>query len=121
MQDYHSNIKKLREKKNYTQEFMAETLGVSQRAYSSIENGHTQLTVDKLLEISDTLKVSVADIIGYDSRYVYNNNFNNNATENKGNLIFKQESFDEYKELYERLLESKNKEIKLLKNLLENN
>lgn len=119
MKDYHANIKRFRESRSFTQEYMSEVLGLSQRAYSSIENGQTQLTVDKLLDIADTLKVSVSDIIGYDSRYVYNNNFNNNATENKGSLIFNQDNLEEYKELYERLIKSKDEEIETLKKVLE--
>jgi len=37
--NYHEKIKKFRELRNYTQEYMAENLNVTQRAYSSIENG----------------------------------------------------------------------------------
>ena len=51
MYNYHDKIRRIREAKDYKQEFMAAKLNISQRAYSSIENGQTQLTVERLFEI----------------------------------------------------------------------
>lgn len=120
MLEYHKKIKQFREMRNFTQEYMADILKVSQRAYSSIENGQTQLTVERLFEISQTLQVNVGEIIGVDNKFIYNNNFNNNATQNKGNLVFNQDTFEEQKELYERLLKSKETEITFLRKIIEN-
>lgn len=114
MVDYHKNIKHLREFKNYTQEFMADELGISQRAFSSIENGSTHLTVDRLYKIANILQVSVGEIIGVETHNIYNTHFNNNATNNKGDLVFTKEPFDKERELYERLLTSKDDEIAVL-------
>jgi transcriptional regulator with XRE-family HTH domain len=115
----HQKIKGLREMRNYTQEYMAEVLSISQRAYSSLENGQTQLTVDRLVDVAEALQVNIGEIIGYDNQYVYNNNFNNNATQNKGNLVFNQDNFEEQRQLYERLLAQKEEEIAFLKRLIE--
>lgn len=116
--DFNQRIKMLREIRNYTQEHMAEVLKISQRSYSSIENGQTQLTVERLFEIAEALQVNVGEIIGSDNQYVYNNNFNNNSTQNKGNLVFHQDNFEEQRNLYERLLQAKESEIVLLKSLV---
>jgi transcriptional regulator with XRE-family HTH domain len=105
--------------RNYTQEYMAEVLSISQRAYSSLENGQTQLTVDRLVDVAEALQVNIGEIIGYDNQYVYNNNFKNNATQNKGNLVFNQDNFEEQRQLYERLLAQKDEEITFLKRLIE--
>jgi transcriptional regulator with XRE-family HTH domain len=48
-------LKQLRELKNFTQEYMAQQLGLSTRAYSKIETGETQLTINRLNEISTIL------------------------------------------------------------------
>ena len=117
-EDFAARIKGLRETRKYTQEYMAESLGISQRSYSSIENGQTQLTVDRLFDIAEVLQVSVGDIIGTDNQYVYNNNFNNHAPQNKGNLVFNQDNFEEQRQLYERLLKTKQEEIDFLKSLV---
>ena len=41
-------IKKIRESKNYTQEYMSNKLNISQNTYSKIESGGIKLTVDRL-------------------------------------------------------------------------
>lgn len=64
-------IKKYRELKNYTQEYMAEKLDISQNTYSKIENGGIKLTVDRLKQISDILETPVEEIINGENQ-VYN-------------------------------------------------
>ena len=73
--NYHEKLKKFRELRNYTQEYMAENLDITQRAYSSIENGKTQLTVDRLFEIAKILNVTVIEILDLEITTSYNNNF----------------------------------------------
>jgi transcriptional regulator with XRE-family HTH domain len=68
-----NKIKQLRELKNYTQEFMAQKLGLSTRAYSKIETGETQLTINRLNEISSILAVSPMGILDFDDKQVFNN------------------------------------------------
>lgn len=63
----YSKIKSIRELKNYTQEYMAEQLDMSQPAYNKIESGRTVLTYDKLEEIAHILRVTPEDVIGFDS------------------------------------------------------
>ena len=116
--EYYQKIKSFREMRNYTQEHMAEILGISQRSYSSIENGQTQLTVDRLFEISEALQINIGEIIGSENKYFYHNNFNNNATQNKGNLVFNQDNFEEQRQLYERMLKSKDEELSFLRKIV---
>ena len=40
-------IKQIRELKNITQEYVATQLGLTTRAYSKIESGETQLTINR--------------------------------------------------------------------------
>ncbi len=105
--------------RNFTQEYMATCLQLSQRAYSNIENGQTQLTVERLFEISKTLEVNVGEIIGVENQHVFNNNFNNHAPQNKGNLVFNHDNFEEQRQLYERILKAKEEEIQFLKSLIQ--
>ncbi|WP_370408649.1 helix-turn-helix domain-containing protein [Tenacibaculum dicentrarchi] len=51
------NIRLERLKKEYSQEIMASSLGISQNAYSKIENGKTTLTVIRLQEIAAVLEI----------------------------------------------------------------
>lgn len=56
-------IKQLREQKNYTQDYVAEKLGVSQNAYSRLENGQIKLSVEKAEKLSTILEVPIWEII----------------------------------------------------------
>jgi transcriptional regulator with XRE-family HTH domain len=56
-------IKKNREAKNFTQEYVAKQMNMSQNAYSKIENGNTQLTVHHLKELSRVLEISILDLL----------------------------------------------------------
>lgn len=63
-------IKSIRELKNYTQNYLADQLGISQAAYSKIEKGVTDLSFNKLEEIAVILEVDLEDILHFDS-HVY--------------------------------------------------
>ena len=52
-------IRKLREQKDYTQQNMADELGLSHSAYSKIERGQTDPSVGRLGEIAKILEVDV--------------------------------------------------------------
>jgi transcriptional regulator with XRE-family HTH domain len=66
-------IKQIRELKNITQEYVAQKLGLSTRAYSKIESGETQLTINRLNEISEVLEIQPLEILGFDDKQVFNN------------------------------------------------
>jgi transcriptional regulator with XRE-family HTH domain len=50
-------IKEARLVKDICQEYMAIQLGITQAAYSKIENGQTQITVVRLLDICRILEI----------------------------------------------------------------
>lgn len=57
------NIRKQREEKNYTQEYLAAKLKISQNAYSKIELGYTKITLERLFQIADILETSISHLI----------------------------------------------------------
>lgn len=102
-------IKNLRELKNFTQEFMAEQLGISQAAYSKIESGATKLSYSKIIDIAKIFGVQVEELLAFDSQK-YFNSFNNVKGSNNGSVTINVEEGD-VKNLYED-------KIKLLEKLL---
>lgn len=58
-----ASIRKIREHRNYTQEYLAAKLHISQNAYSKIELGYTKITVERLFQISEILETDPVDII----------------------------------------------------------
>jgi transcriptional regulator with XRE-family HTH domain len=57
------NIRNKREKLNYTQEYLAVKLGISQNAYSKIELGYTKITVERLFQIAEILETGLMELI----------------------------------------------------------
>ncbi|QXV64670.1 helix-turn-helix transcriptional regulator [Mucilaginibacter sp. 21P] len=63
IEDIVFNIRLIREKRNYTQEYMAAKMQCSQNAYSKLELGYSKLTVEKLLQVAEVLDVTVAELV----------------------------------------------------------
>lgn len=60
------NIRKIREYRNYTQDYLAAKMSISQNAYSKIELGYSRITLDRLLQIAVVLEVDVTQLIYLD-------------------------------------------------------
>ncbi|WP_348619749.1 helix-turn-helix domain-containing protein [Pedobacter lusitanus] len=69
-----SNIRKIREFRNYTQDYLAAKLEISQNAYSKIELGYSKLTVERLFQIAAILDVKVTQLIMADYSHGVNLN-----------------------------------------------
>lgn len=107
-------IKQLRELKNFTQEYMAQQLGLSTRAYSKIETGETQLTVNRLNEISHILGITPVEVLGFDDKQVFNN------CKQEGNIGINHINISEkliYQ--YEETIKSLKEQIEIMKLLLD--
>jgi len=57
------NIRKIRETRNYTQEYLAVKLGISQNAYSKIELGYTKITLERLYQIANILEIDLVELL----------------------------------------------------------
>ena len=56
------SIRKIRRDKDYTQEYMAFEMGISQKAYSDIENSKVKMNLEILTKISEILEIKPSDI-----------------------------------------------------------
>ena len=72
------NIRKIRRDRDLTQEYMAFEMGISQKAYSDIENSKVKINLEMLNKISTILDIkpseicTIASLCGggiYESRY----------------------------------------------------
>jgi len=72
------NIRKIRRSRDLTQEYMAFEMGISQKAYSDIENSKVKINLEILTKISDILDIKPSDICsishkcgtdGYEDKY----------------------------------------------------
>jgi transcriptional regulator with XRE-family HTH domain len=99
-------VRKIREIKGYSQDYMAAKLGITQPSYARIERGETKLNTDRLEEIAKLLEVKPEDILNYDSSIVFHhvnnsqigyrqeNNVTQEANDSKAVKILEQEVND---------------------------
>ena len=107
-------IKQVRELKNFTQEYVATQLGLTTRAYSKIESGETQLTINRLNEISKILEVDPVEVLGFDDKQVFNN-----YGKQEGNIGINHINVPEKLiQQYEKTIQILEDEVTLLKSLL---
>jgi len=59
-----SNIRNARLYRNYSQDYLAYKLNISQNAYSKVECGYTKVTLERLIIIADILQVKLNKLIG---------------------------------------------------------
>ncbi len=109
-------IRKVRELKGYTQDYMAGKLEMSQRAYSKIENNDIKLDWGRIEDISKILEIEPLDLVSFDDNLV----FNNCSQSGKANVIHN--NFPaELKKSYEDRIEHLQNEVLFLRGLLEKN
>lgn len=59
------NIRKIREFRNYTQDYLAAKLEISQNAYSKIELGYSNITLRRLINIAEILEIDLGVLINH--------------------------------------------------------
>lgn len=107
-------IKNIRELKDFTQEYMAEQLGITQAAYSKIETGQTKLTPNKISDIAEIFDMDASDLIDLDMQK-YFNNLRNVKGSNNGITITQDETI---KKFYDEVVTLHKDKITLLEKLL---
>ena len=125
MDNVGTNIRKVRELKNFTQEYVAKKLGVSRSFYIKVENNETQIKFEQLQALSKVMDVSLNDIINFSDKQIFNTSHHNNNVTNVGNII-NDHHHEEMKAMYEKLLlekdariQEKDEIIKMMKSLID--
>jgi transcriptional regulator with XRE-family HTH domain len=112
-------IKKLRSNIGLTQEQMADKVHLSVKAWQKIENGITKLDLDRLNQIAEILEISLVDLINSDGSYVHQeiqqneNIYNKEVTINEGGVT------NAERELFNKAIADKDKEIEFLRSMLQ--
>ncbi len=103
-----------RNKSGYTLENMANELDITPAAYRKIETGDTKLTIERLFCIAGILKVPLSDLLEMEN--IIEQTHNENAIDYQQKMT---SLYQDNKEIYEKLIASKDEQIILLKSLLE--
>lgn len=70
------NIARIRKSKGFSQEYLAEKIGLKQSGFGLVERGQRSLDYEKLLQIALIFEMDVIDIITYPDKYVYSESEN---------------------------------------------
>lgn len=100
-------IKRYRELRNYSQDYLASKLGISQNAYSKIETNQTKLRVDRLKQIAAALEIPEEELINSETSIVFNN-----GHFEKNNIAHSQIFHEAQKLIYENTIEHLKEELK---------
>ncbi len=105
-------IRKAREEKRYTQQYLARQLGMTQKAYCKIENSQTQLTIAHLDKIAEVLETSINHLIGTEG-VVYNNYLTNSG---KGDdIVLYKTPIEQFSDLYDKIIQAQREETLFLR------
>ena len=122
------NIKRLREFRGYSQQYMADQLDISQKTYSSIESDAGKVNKAQIKHIASILDIDPAHLLTYDARYVFNNENCNQAwmftveNYNEASMIEKdlyEKRINEQKELFEKRIDELKGEVEYLRKIID--
>lgn len=114
-QELGDNIRKIRELRGISQQFLADALEISQKNISRIENGQSSPTFNSLIKICDVLDVDLKVILDFDEKFVFNNIINNQNGTVGEFIAYNNTEVEKLEKLYEKLLIEKDEMIQLLK------
>jgi transcriptional regulator with XRE-family HTH domain len=108
-------IRKVRELKNLSQNYVADKLSLSQSTYSETENGKTQVTDQKLNQIATILEVSPEVIKGFSDAVVFNS-CNQSGQYNTYKIT---NPIEKIEELYAQIFKQHEDQIKALETIIQ--
>lgn len=118
MDKLYENIRKIRTVKGFSQQNIADELGLSQRHYGRIEKGEVDITYTVICKIAEILNVKIQHLIGMDEMFIFNNY---NQPQKDGHFTaYNATEIENISKLYERIINEKDNSIRLLQDLLEN-
>ena len=112
------NIRTIRKHKGISHEAMAINLGISQAAYSKMEQKGTRLTVDRLQKIAEILDVKLGEILELEPQSFHQEIHDNNSVTAISHQKV-ENLYQENREVYEKLIAAKDEQIALLQKMLE--
>lgn len=107
------NIRLIREQLRYSQEYVADQLGITQQSYSSIEKKSETATLKRLKEIARILQVDLITLLGEDDADIRQHSNPPNTNSLVGMHVSNAD-----KEVYERFIAQLKAENEFLKSLI---
>lgn len=123
MSEVHETVRTMREINQFTQEDMAEKLGMSVNGYSKLERGISKISLEKLEQIANIFNINVSDLYSAKEKgffCLFSENSQNNSTYYSNDaLAIENEKLQLVIEHQKELLIQKDNEIAALKEIIE--
>lgn len=107
MKKVSQKIKFWREQRNYTQEYLAQELGISQEHYSRLEAGQGDIKLSRLEKIAELLDVPLYELFDSSEKVIIKQQYNK---QNGVGVIMHQQNMNDTP-LYEQTIQSLQKTI----------
>ncbi|MCA4893940.1 MAG: helix-turn-helix transcriptional regulator [Cytophagales bacterium] len=111
-------IRKIREMKGISQEYLATQLNISPQAYGKLEREETKLDFDRIEVIAKLMEIEPLDIVNFDESHVFNNTFNNHAEHQKNFILHNNEQVNPILEKTFQLLQEEIQQLRTTNQLL---
>ena len=114
-------IKIMRDMNHWTQEDVAEKLGISTTGYAKIERGETKLSLHKLEQIANIFNIDVLELMNTGGKgivFLMNENSDNSSNYYSDNLATELEKFKMIVAHKDEIIQQKNDEICALKEII---
>ena len=116
-------IRFMRTFKGWTQEELADKLGISTHAYAKIERGETDVSLSRIKQIADVMEIELSQLFNLDENTIVNLTGKNQVytfqcnqcNDLKVNTLDEQENYKHELEKTHFIIEQQQKEIELLK------
>lgn len=113
MKSVGNKIRKVRELKGFTQDYMASQLEMSQRAYSKLEKEEIKLDWQRIEKISNILEIDPIDLVSFDDNLVFHNSTQSGKIHTINNNFPK-----ELKQSYEDRIKHLEEEVLFLRGII---
>jgi transcriptional regulator with XRE-family HTH domain len=110
-----NKICEIRKQKGYSNESMAMDLEISTSAYNKMERMETSISLERFIRIREILDVPYSEFCDFTTKNVYKQDLKDHSIGHYEVATLYQEN----REVYERLIATKDEQIELLKKLLE--
>lgn len=119
MPNIHHTLRKFREQKQWTQEELADKLGISKNGYAKIERGESRPSLDRLEQITQVLGIKMAELFHEYKKSIYliSENSSNYYSSSQA-LIAENEKLQVLLTHKDDIIKQKDEQIALLKALV---
>jgi transcriptional regulator with XRE-family HTH domain len=99
-----NKIRVFRQIKGYSQEVMAENLGISNTGYAKMERGESKITEERLQKIANILGITTEDLQNFDEKMIFKD-CNNSKFTQFGYNYQQHTDFEHERQAYQQTIE----------------